>query len=290
MNQKFFIIQADGQKIGPFDIVSIVKKIRNGGVSAETMICTDKDSSPKAASSVSELSVFISEQEHKSEVESTHVVSQRTVSLFSRLGSGWSFLQHNQLCTIFSGLFVLYIIFMTGAVKFGVPKVFQLLVLGAVFLLIQYVFTGYIYSVLRMVRGQPVDIAFVRGRMKPYRKPLLITSLIMSLFLIIGFMLVFSGDRIALTLGMLIIVLPGFLTLSFLIFAPLLILDKEMDFWEAMEMSRKVVKKSGLENIGIIFSLLMINFLAGLVFLIPLIISLPITLAGISEMYDEYFI
>ncbi len=63
----------------------------------------------------------------------------------------------------------------------------------------------------------------------------------------------------------------------------------ERRLWDALETSRKTVRSKGMETTGIIFALLIINFLFGLLFLIPMIISLPITMAAISEMYDETF-
>jgi hypothetical protein len=54
-----------------------------------------------------------------------------------------------------------------------------------------------------------------------------------------------------------------------------------------MEISRKTVLKGGMENAGVIYALFVINFLAALCALLPLAITLPITIGAIVEMYDE---
>jgi GYF domain 2 len=287
MSSQYFIVAQDGQKSGPYDVVSIVKRIRNGGITTETLVSTDKDPSVKAAGDWPELAEFLQEQNtEETKSDEPHKVKSR--SLAYRAKSGWNFLQFNQLTTIFSGLYVLFAILSAGMVSVLFPKSLQMLGYSACFILTQFFFTGYMYSVLRMVRGQPVDYAFIKDKMKPLIKPLLITSLMMSFFIIIGFLCIISGGVMS-TIGLMIVALPGFYSMSLYIFAPLLILDKGMDFWEALELSRKTVQKSGLENTGVIFALLIINFLAGMFFLIPMIVSLPITIGAISDMYDESF-
>lgn len=289
MSDQYFIVTADGQKSGPYDLVGVVKKIRNGSVGKDAMVATDKKPAPAPIASFAELAEFLNEQSTE-ETRSEEAHDMKSVTLAARLRNGWAFLQNNQLSTIFSGLLTLFIIFLAGIVGLFFPTPLLTIGYSLVFVVIQFAFSAYIYSVLRMVRGQPVDVSFIRAKVKPVAKPLLTTSVMMSLFLIIGLLLMLSGGQVLAIIGLVIASLPGFYLMSLFIFAPLLILDKDMEFWEALELSRKTVQKSGVENTGVIFSLLIINFLAGMVFLIPLIISLPITIAAIAEMYDETFI
>ncbi|MCC7260159.1 MAG: hypothetical protein IT567_03930, partial [Alphaproteobacteria bacterium] len=73
------------------------------------------------------------------------------------------------------------------------------------------------------------------------------------------------------------------------IFTPLLILEKHMSFWEAMEASRKTVLNMGSHNMGVLLALVVANFLGAIFFLFPLLLTLPITTNALSEIYDDMY-
>lgn len=288
MSTHFYIVDEVGNKSGPHDLVYMVKKIRSGTIVKTTMVTMEKSAPPQPAEAFEELLDFLEEQ--SVEVPSLQEVQIKKVRTLNHwLKSGWGFLQENQLSTMYSGLYVVYLLLSSAMVAVVFPPAMEMLGYMGCFIIGQYFFTGYLYSVLRMVRSQPVDMSFIRLKMSPIKKQLLITSVMMSFFIIIGILLMIAGGTAAIV-GLLIVALPGFYKISLFIFAPLLILDKGMNYWDALDTSRKTVNKSGLENTGIIFALLIINFVAGLCFLVPMIVTLPITIAAICEMYDEIFV
>lgn len=287
MSTQYFILDDVGNRAGPHDLVYVVKKIRNGSITADTQISLDKTSPAYKASEIAEIADFL-EEIHTETVSIHDTTNKKGKTLSMWLRNGWNFLQANQLSTLYSGCYVVFLLLSTGVVAVLFPPALVVLGYASCFIIAQYFFTGYLYSVLRMVRGQPVDLNFIKLKMQPHRKALFISSMIMSFFIICGILLMMAGGTAAI-IGLLIVALPGFYKLSIFIFAPLLILDKGMNFWDALETSRKTVRSKGMETTGIIFALLIINFLFGLLFLIPMIISLPITMAAISEMYDETF-
>jgi hypothetical protein len=72
-------------------------------------------------------------------------------------------------------------------------------------------------------------------------------------------------------------------------FAPLLIIDKGLDFWPAMELSRKVVAKQFFGVLGLLFICGLI-FLAGVVALcLGVFVAAPLALAVIAVAYDDLF-
>ena len=125
-----------------------------------------------------------------------------------------------------------------------------------------------------MNRGQPTDINLLKNIVRSQFKPLLIVSCIIALTTMIGAFL---------------LIIPGLFILTLYIFTPLLIIDHKMPFWDAMETSRKLVLGSGTDNLGIIFALVVINFVGGLLVFLPLLITLPVTISCLCEMYDELF-
>ncbi len=283
----YYILDDVGNHAGPYDLVYIVKKIRNGSITGNTQISLDKFSPACKASEIEEIADFLEEAQTET-VSMNDTVNKKSKPLSLWLRNGWNFLQANQLSTLYSGCYVVFLLVSTGVISILFPPTLEMLGYATSLILAQYFFTGYFYSVLRMVRGQPVDYSFIKLKMQPHRKALFIASLMMSFFIICGILLMVSGGSAA-VVGLLIVALPGFYKLTIFIFAPLLILDKGMNFWDALETSRKTIRSKGMETTGIIFALLIINFLFGLLFLIPMIISLPITMAAISEMYDETF-
>jgi len=156
----------------------------------------------------------------------------------------------------------------------------------ASFIFTHFLLSCYMLLILRMARGQPVDLSYLKRRIFPSIRPLLLSSMLISLPAVIGIAFFTSSNVEAISAaGFLIFAIPGIYVLTLYVFTPLLILDMEYDFWDAMEMSRKAVLKSGMENTGVIFALFLINSMATLF----AILTLPITMSGVAEIYDEIF-
>ena len=89
--------------------------------------------------------------------------------------------------------------------------------------------------------------------------------------------------------GFLFCILPGIYLMVAWIFTFPLILDKQLGFWEAMELSRKVVT----HHWWTIFGLLIVNFLlslaGGLVCCIGLLVTMPVTYAALMYAYEDIF-
>ncbi len=72
-------------------------------------------------------------------------------------------------------------------------------------------------------------------------------------------------------------------------FAPLLIVDKGLDFWPAMELSRKVATKKFFGVFGLLF-LCGLIFMAGFIALcLGVFVSAPLALAAVAVAYDGVF-
>jgi uncharacterized membrane protein len=158
------------------------------------------------------------------------------------------------------------------------------------FILGHFLLSCYMLSVLRMSRGQPVDPGYMKSKIVPVIKSLLMSSVFISLPSILGLAIMTSGMPVAVqVVGLFIFAIPGLFALAVYSFTPLMIIDKGMDVWESMETSRKAVLKGGSESAGVIYALYVINFLAGLCILIPMAITLPITMGALTEIYDDMF-
>ena len=90
-------------------------------------------------------------------------------------------------------------------------------------------------------------------------------------------------------LGFIFCILPGIYLTVVWIFAIPLVADKKMEFWPAMELSRKVVNDNGWP----IFWLLLLNVLVGLLgacaCFVGIFVAIPVTIGAIAYAYEDIF-
>jgi len=135
-------------------------------------------------------------------------------------------------------------------------------------------YAGYNYFILLRSRGESAGIdSLFAGYRSPFLS--LILSAVVSIILIL--------------VGFLVFIIPGiYLAVSYA-FASMLIVDKKMGFWEALETSRRVVTKQWLRVLclGILATLVSLLGLIGLG--IGIIFTVPIATAAVVYAYDQLF-
>jgi uncharacterized membrane protein len=90
-------------------------------------------------------------------------------------------------------------------------------------------------------------------------------------------------------IGLVLFVIPGlYLTVAYL-FAPYLIVDKNIDFWPAMELSRKKVNRHWVGIAAFCVVLLFINALACIPLFIGLFITIPFSIYALAAAYEDIF-
>ena len=90
-------------------------------------------------------------------------------------------------------------------------------------------------------------------------------------------------------LGFICLILPGiFLSVAWFFAIPLVI-DKGLDFWSAMEVSRKVVCKHWWKFLWLVVLLLLLRLAGLMVFFIGIFIALPIVKAAKMYAYEDLF-
>jgi hypothetical protein len=140
--------------------------------------------------------------------------------------------------------------------------------LGAVFL------AGIHWFFLRLARGEPATIGDVFAGFGPALGPLILVGLVSFLLEGVGFLLC---------------ILPGIYLAVAWHYASLLAVDKRLDFWAAMELSRKVVTRHwfGVFGLGLIAILLL---LAGTIACcIGIFVLGPIATAAMVYGYRDLF-
>ncbi|MCX6945318.1 MAG: GYF domain-containing protein [Opitutales bacterium] len=186
------------------------------------------------------------------------------LSIGGCLERGWNLLK-SDFWSIVGTTFVLCIV---GGVAGAIP------ILGLlVSLLLTGVFYGGLYFFyLKKIRGQTAEISDAFSGFSLALGPLMIASLLVSLLTIVGFVC---------------LILPGiYLAISYL-FAYLLVIDRKLEFWAAMEVSRRVNtdqwwRASGLAILGGIIAVLGV---LGLV--IGFFVTLPIFIGALVYAYED---
>ncbi len=101
----------------------------------------------------------------------------------------------------------------------------------------------------------------------------------------------FIGGVVVLALigvGFLCLVLPGIYLAAAWLFTLPLIIDQGLDFWPAMELSRKVVNRHWLKFMAFWLLLLLVSA-AGYMCLIGMLVTVPIAMAAAAYAYEDIF-
>jgi hypothetical protein len=130
---------------------------------------------------------------------------------------------------------------------------------------------GYSIAAFKLMSGQQFEFAdFFKGF--NYFLPLFLASL--------------AGGFLV-GIGLALLIIPGiYLAVSYL-FATFLILDYRMEFWQALETSRKIISKNWFAFLGFAFALFAINLLGCLALGVGLLVTIPVTSCAAAIAYKE---
>jgi hypothetical protein len=183
---------------------------------------------------------------------------------FSR---GWRLLQDNFWLLVGATAVVLLIGLGLGSVP--LVGVIGLVLLGFVFL------GGLDWVFLKRVRGQRADMADAFAGFSLAFIPLLLAGLVV---------------QVLTAAGLILCILPGvYLFVIWWGFVPLLILDKKMDFWPAMELSRKVVHHHGWQIFGLMLAAAVVTVAGVLLLGVGVFLTLPLAIAAVVCAYEDIF-
>jgi hypothetical protein len=181
------------------------------------------------------------------------------------LKAGWELFKQNGLGFIGFSVVVLFVMLALGT-KAGVGQIIS-------YIIGPPLWAGFIIVAIKLLLQQPTEVNdFTKGF--KFILPLLLYSVVSTVFISVGFAL---------------LILPGIYLLVSYIFSTWLIIDRKLDFWPAMELSRKTVHKRWFEVFGFFLVLCLINF-AGLLFLgLGMLLTVPWTLCTLTVAYKDIF-
>jgi len=128
---------------------------------------------------------------------------------------------------------------------------------------------------LKRVRGEPANIGDVFAGFSLAFVPLLLAGIVVHV--LVG-------------IGLLLCIVPGvYLFVAWRLFVPLLILDKKLEFWPAMELSRKVVTKHWWLYFGLILLAILVGLLGLMGCFVGILFTLPIAVGATVYAYLDVF-
>ena len=188
----------------------------------------------------------------------TYLNRQVSVDISSSLSRGWALVRENMPLLVGATVLAWLISF--------VPVVGWLLAF--------VMLGGLDYLFLRRMRGETVQIGDVFAGFNLALLNLVMCGLVKVLLV---------------CLGLIACILPGIYLGVGYVFALPLVIDKKMDFWPAMELSRQVVHRHWWSIFALVIVLALVAFAGFLVCGIGEVITIPLASAAFLYVYEDLF-
>lgn len=270
MTHHNYYIDTNGSKEGPYDLVTVMRRIRARKIGPDTLIYIDEATTPQPASQITDVALFFTRDEP--EPTNTDQLRKRRSSevpgLSALVAEGWRFTMEHNVMTVYAGALLL-VCLLLGA---GLVNMLGNFVGGMItWLIFVELHNFYIVFLLRTYRGQTMSSDFVNHQLGPIITKLAIGSLMLA-FMMVG--------------GLVFFVIPCFIVSVLYIFVPFLLLDHNFSSIEAMQASRMLLQKRDWRYFGMVSLLVLFHFVC-LMLIIPIPLTLPIYAVAISELYEK---
>lgn len=133
---------------------------------------------------------------------------------------------------------------------------------------------GMMWFFLKRARGEEVRFEDAFAGFSVAFLPTFLAGIVMVLLLILGFALC---------------VIPGLVFTVLWSFTWLLLMDKRLDFWPAMELSRKVLWPNFWGMLGLLIVCMLVIFLGLICCYVGVVVAMPVVLAAQACAYDDFF-
>jgi hypothetical protein len=272
------IIGADGNEYGPVSIDQVRRWIAEGRADARTKVRMEggewkplqasaeftADLATKGAASTLPPKVATTAEER---IAADVIARDYRIYIGDCFSRGWQLVKKNFWLTG-GATAVMLLLFLALA---SIPLIGMIAMLALAFPL----WGGLDWMFLRLLRGQPADMNDAFAGFSLAFVPLMLVSIVISLLTCLGFVLC---------------ILPGiYLFVAWWLFTSLLILDKKLDFWPAMELSRKVVHKHWWQVFGLVIVMTLASLAGMLALFIGLLFTTPIVIAASVYAYEDIF-
>ncbi len=272
----YYLIGADGKMNGPLSAADVHQRLAEGRANRYTRVRRDGDARWQPLGSIPELAPPPQEPVRGEAQPPVSRLPEAIAAEYLRRGvtldagrcvaRGWALVRDNPIVLVGAGLIAWSLIV---ALPF-VPRVGWLVGTAVNSPLLG----GLYYVYLRRIRGEDAAIDDVFAGFRFAYVPLLVAGLL-------------TGGLT--TLGLLLFVVPGvYLAVAYIFVLPLVI-DKRMEIWTAMEVSRRVVHRQWWTAFALALVATLIALAGILAFGAGVLIAVPVATAALAYAYDDLF-
>jgi hypothetical protein len=269
------IIGADGHEYGPVTTEQLRQWIREGRTSAQTKVQVEGATEWKTLGEFSEFADLLGSAGAgvppvvgavDPEALAAQILARDyTIDIGGCIGRGWQLVKKN-FWLLIGVSFVGGLIAAGGGIPYLGP------IIG---LIIGGPMMGGLYALyLKKIRGQPATFGDAFIGFSTAFVPLMLTHLVSGLLTIVGCLLC---------------ILPGIYLGVGWIFAVPLVMDKKIEFWPAMELSRKVVSKHWWLMFGFLIVCGLVTLAGVIACCVGVFVSIAIVEAALMYAYEDIF-
>lgn len=253
------------KKDGPHDLITVMRRIRSGKITPETLFYTNDDKLT-AARNIDDFSSFFNHptEDVRKELSSAHHISIKHI-----VKKGWQFTFEHQSITVFSGFTLMLVFMFSLLVHETTHSVAAAITSGwIVFALIQNCFFAF---ALRIYRGQIVDINFIEHSITPIMGKLIFSSVIFSIIT---------------ALGIVLFIVPGVIAFIISAFIPFIVLDYDFKIKKTIATIITLLKKLDTSSLSklIVTALL---YLISVAMLFPIPLTMPVMAGILCSVYED---
>ncbi len=276
-----YYIYKENHCLGPYDMVSMVRKIRNGHLPPEGRIGYSRADTPKPAIEFSEFYPIFEEIRNETfEAEQESIPVQELGAMFK---DGLEFYKLHIEMSAVTGLFLL----LAAGGVWGLSLALSGPLAGFAGSLWGYLLLAFYQTVvLRKSRMQLYTMSHFRQTLRRSGFRLLWLSLFIGPVTFGLPAILFSSLG---PLALIWVLFPGSLLLMLFFFTPLLVVDRGFSVSSALNHSFRQARMLGVNNFSVLYVLLLVNFIGAPLMALPLLFTLPITISAMCVFYDEYF-
>lgn len=272
------IIGADQREYGPVSADQIRAWLREGRLNAHSKIKLEGNETWQAVQDIAEFAAEVAPKppptlpplssappkfsQSQADTFAAEILARDyDLNIGHCVGRGWNLVMSDFWPVIGISTLIMITLMVTNAIYLGI-------------LLNGPLVGGWFVFFLKRIRGTKSTLNDAFSGFTTSFAQLLLASLVSTVLLIVGFFCC---------------ILPGiYLGVAWKFTFPLVI-DKQMEFWPAMEVSRKVVTRHWWLFLGMAIVLCLLNLAGSLVLCVGIFISTPVTVAAMAYAYEDIF-
>jgi uncharacterized membrane protein len=195
-------------------------------------------------------------------IAATYLQRRPSIDISSALSRGWALVRDHMLVLV-------------GATVLGWLVTVGLAFVPVLGWIVGFVLLGGLdYMFIRRIRGEEVQIGDVFAGFNLAFLDLTMTGLVKWLLT---------------SLGLILCILPGIYLAVGYVFALPLVVDKKMEFWTAMEVSRRVVHEQWWSVFALVIVLALVALAGFLLCGVGALITIPVASAALMYVYEDLF-